>query len=127
MIKEIVTIPPLAPVDDAGPRSDIERMDATRLLPNRRRRGPALRTLLWLGAATAGAVAAVVAALFALFLAGAVVLLALVGSILALVTGLAMQARRTARAPVRSGGDVLIEARQVGGTWAPYRWDERAR
>lgn len=103
-------------------------MDASRFLPpNRSRRGPALRSLLWLGAGVAAVAAAVVAALFALFLAGAVVLLALVGSVLALFTGMAMSARRTARAPVRSGRDVLIEARQVGGTWAPYRWDERAR
>lgn len=100
-----------------------------RALPNARRRGPALRSLLWLGGAIAAGVAVMIAALFALFLAGAVVLLALVGSVLALFTGMALSARRNARVPVRAnpGNGVLIEARNVGGTWAPYRWDERAR
>lgn len=97
-------------------------------LPNSRR-GPALRTLLWLGGAVAAGVAVMIAAVFALFLAGAVVLLALVGAALAMFTSMALSARRSARVPVRanSGGGVLIEARNVGGTWAPYRWDERAR
>ena len=105
-------------------------MDAiSRALPNRRRRGPALRSLLWLAGIIAAGVAVMAAAVFALFLAGAVVLLALVGSVLALFAGMALSARRTARQPVRaaSDGGVLIEARNVGGAWQPYRWDERAR
>ena len=50
---------------------------------------------------------------------------ALMSSALLYVAGLAMRARRTARARVRPDG--LIEARHLGGHhWVAYGWNERS-
>lgn len=85
-----------------------------------------LKSLAWIvgGIATAAAVA--VAAVFALLMASAVVVLAVVGSVLAMLTGMALRARRTVRTSARRGGQ-LLEARKVGQSWVAYGWDERVR
>ncbi len=87
---------------------------------------PAWKTLAWLVAGVATACAVAVAAVFALLMASAVVVLAVVGSVLAALTGMALRARRTVRAPVR-GERQLLEARRVGQSWVAYGWDERVR
>lgn len=98
---------------------------AQRFLPRSSGR-PGLKGLLWLAGGIATLAAVAVAAVFALLTAAAVITLALVGSVLAALTGMALRARRTVRATTHRGGQ-LLEARQVGGSWVAYGWDERAR
>jgi len=125
VLKQIVTFPPTGAVDDAFIEGDVARMEMNgRRLPGASMTG--LKSLAWIvgGIATAAAVA--VAAVFALLMASAVVVLAVVGSVLAMLTGMALRARRTVRTSARRGGQ-LLEARKVGQSWVAYGWDERVR
>ena len=88
------------------------------------RQGSALRSVAVLGGALATAAAVAVGAVLAVFFAATVVVIAVMSSALLGFAGLALRARRTARAPVRADG--LIEARNVGGHhWVAYGWNER--
>lgn len=71
-------------------------------------------------ATLAGAVGLVLAVVFA----ATVVVIGLIGGVLLALAGLAVKARRTAKAkPVQDG---VIEARQIGGhSWVAYGWDNR--
>ncbi|MET0294618.1 MAG: hypothetical protein ABW042_06325 [Phenylobacterium sp.] len=81
---------------------------------------------LWLvSGAVATAAAAVVGAILAVFFAATVVVIAVMATFLLGLAGLALRARRSARA--RARGTDLIEARNVGGHhWVAYGWNERA-
>lgn len=71
-------------------------------------------------ATLAGAVGLVLALVFA----ATVVVIGLIGGVLLALAGLAVKARRTARA--KPAQDGVIEARQVGGhSWVAYGWDNR--
>jgi hypothetical protein len=89
------------------------------------RHGSALRSLAVVGGTLATAAAVVVGAVLAVFFAATVAVIALMASALLAFAGLAMRARRTARARARTDG--LIEARHLGGHhWVAYGWNERA-
>jgi len=80
--------------------------------------------LAWLGSAIATTIAAGLAALLALVFAATVLVIALITSVLVAVAGLAMRARRSAKADRADDG--IIEAHKVGGhSWVAYGWDER--
>ncbi|HEY9217881.1 MAG TPA: hypothetical protein VIO94_07530 [Phenylobacterium sp.] len=82
------------------------------------------RSLAILGGALATAAAVTVAALLAVFAAATVVVIAVLSSFLLALAGLALRARRTVHA--RTGGNGIIEARNVGGHhWVAYGWNER--
>jgi len=84
----------------------------------------AFRPIAWVGGAVATCAAAAVAAVLALFFAATLVVIALMGAVLVVFTGLALRARRT----VRGAGGEIIQARHVGGgSWVAYGWDERER
>lgn len=89
------------------------------------RHGSALRSLAAIGFGLATAAAVVVGAVLAIFFAATVAVIAVMASALLAFSGLALRARRTARA--RSGGRTdLIEARHIGGHhWVAYGWNER--
>ena len=88
------------------------------------RHGSALRSLAVIVGLLATAAAVVIAAVLAVVFAATVAVIAVISSALLGFTGLAMRARRTARA---RGGDGLIEARHLGGHhWVAYGWNERA-
>jgi hypothetical protein len=88
------------------------------------RSGGALRGLAWLGGALATAAAAAVGAALAVVFAASLVVIALMASVLVAFAGLALRARRGARAADPS----VIEARNVGGhSWVAYGWDDHAR
>jgi hypothetical protein len=56
-----------------------------------------------------------------------VAVIALMASALLALAGLALRARRTARARSRAAPDGVIEARHLGGHhWVAYGWNERA-
>lgn len=65
--------------------------------------------------------AVVIGALLAVFAAATVAVLAVMTSVLVLVTGAAFRARRR-MAPARAD---VIEARKVGHAWVAYGWDGR--
>lgn len=89
------------------------------------RHGPALRSLAAIGGAVATAAAVVVGAVLAVVFAATVAVIAVIASALLACTGLALRARRTARARQRADG--LIEARHLGGHhWVAYGWNERS-
>jgi hypothetical protein len=89
------------------------------------RHGAALRSLAAVGGALATAAAVAIGAVLAVFFAATLLVLALMSSALLYVAGLAMRARRTARARIREDG--LIEARHLGGHhWVAYGWNERS-
>jgi hypothetical protein len=89
------------------------------------RHGPALRSLAMVGGTLATAAAVIVGAVLAVFFAATVAVIAIMASALLAFAGLAMRARRTARAKARADG--LIEARHLGGHhWVAYGWNERA-
>jgi hypothetical protein len=89
------------------------------------RHGSALRSLAVLGGLLATVAAVVVGAVLAVVFAATVAVIAVMASALLGFAGLAMRARRTARARVRPDG--VIEARHLGGHhWVAYGWNERA-
>jgi hypothetical protein len=84
----------------------------------------AWRGLAWLAGALATAVAAAVGAVLAVFFAASLLVIALMASVLVAFAGLALRARRGARADDPS----VIEARNVGGhSWVAYGWDDRGQ
>jgi hypothetical protein len=86
--------------------------------------GSALRSLAVIGATLATAAAVLVGAVLAVFAAATVAVIAIMTSALLAFAGLAMRARRTARARRRADG--VIEARHLGGHhWVAYGWNER--
>jgi hypothetical protein len=88
------------------------------------RQGSALRSLAVVGGAVATAAAVMVGAVLAVFFAATVAVIAVMASALLGFTGLAMRARRTAKARADNG---VIEARHLGGHhWVAYGWNERS-
>ena len=88
------------------------------------RHGSALRSLSVVVGLFATAVAVVIAAVLAVVFAATVAVIAVISSALLGFAGLAMRARRTARARTSDG---VIEARHLGGHhWVAYGWNERA-
>ncbi|MDB5451359.1 MAG: hypothetical protein JWQ46_23 [Phenylobacterium sp.] len=88
------------------------------------RHGSALRSLAVIAGTLATAAAVVVAALLAVFFAATVAVIAVMASALLAFAGLAMRARRTARA---RRNDNVLEARHLGGHhWVAYGWNERS-
>lgn len=72
----------------------------------------------------AATLAAAVGLVLALVFAATIVVIGFMGSILLALAGLAMKARRTAKA--KQGQDGVIEAQRVGGhQWVAYGWDNR--
>jgi len=88
--------------------------------------GSAFRSLAVLGGMLATTAAVAIGAVLALFAAATVVVIALMSSALLGLTGLALRAKRSARARTRDDG--ILEARNLGGHhWVAYGWNERAR
>ncbi|HSV03733.1 MAG TPA: hypothetical protein VLI41_11075 [Phenylobacterium sp.] len=86
--------------------------------------GSALRSLAAVGGALAAAAAVIVGAVLAVIFAATLAVIAVMSSALLALAGLALRARRTARAR-RSDG--VIEARRLGGHhWVAYGWNERS-
>lgn len=86
--------------------------------------GSALRSLAALGGALAAAAAVIVGAVLAVIFAATVAVIAVMSSALLALAGLALRARRTARARRQDG---VIEARHLGGHhWVAYGWNERS-
>lgn len=86
--------------------------------------GSALRSLAALGGALAAAAAVIVGAVLAVIFAATVAVIAVMSSALLALAGLALRARRTARARRKDG---VIEARHLGGHhWVAYGWNERS-
>jgi hypothetical protein len=86
--------------------------------------GSALRSLAVVGGAVATAAAVMVGAVLAVFFAATVAVIAVMASALLGFAGLAMRARRTAKARADNG---VIEARHLGGHhWVAYGWNERS-
>jgi hypothetical protein len=86
------------------------------------RHGSALRSLSVVVGLFATAAAVVIAAVLAVVFAATVAVIAVISSALLGFAGLAMRARRTARARA----DGVIEARHLGGHhWVAYGWNER--
>jgi len=83
-------------------------------------------SFMWLGGLIATAAAVTVGALLAVFAAAAVAVMAVFGSVLLFLAGLAMRARRTLGGRQRRAGD-LIEARKVDGAWVAYGWERPGR
>ncbi|HEY2751468.1 hypothetical protein [Phenylobacterium sp.] len=85
------------------------------------RHGSALRSLALVGAMLATVAAVVVGAILAVVFAATVAVIGVMASALLGFTGLALRARRTARAR----RDGVIEARHLGGHhWVAYGWNE---
>ncbi|MDD3838499.1 MAG: hypothetical protein WCY15_11790 [Phenylobacterium sp.] len=94
-----------------------------RLIPGKPR--SALRTLALLGGALATAAAVTVGAVLAVFFAATMLVIAVMSSVLLMLAGAALRARRTARAKA-GGANGVIEAHNVGGHhWVAYGWSER--
>lgn len=88
------------------------------------RHGSALRSLAAVGGALAAAAAVVVGAVLAVFFAATLAVIGVMASALLALAGLALRARRTARARRRADG--VLEARHLGGHhWVAYGWNER--
>jgi hypothetical protein len=88
--------------------------------------GSALRSLAVLGGVLATTAAVAIGAVLAVFAAATVVVIAVMSSALLALAGLALRAKRSARARVREDG--ILEARNLGGHhWVAYGWNERAR
>jgi hypothetical protein len=85
--------------------------------------GSAFRSLAVILGALATAAAVMVGAVLAVFFAATVAVIAVMASALLALAGLALRARRTAKAR----NDGVIEARHLGGHhWVAYGWNERA-
>jgi hypothetical protein len=88
------------------------------------RRGSAARSLAAIGGTLATGAAIVVGAVLAVFFAATMAVIAIMSSALLAFAGLALRARRTARARGRQPD--LLEARHLGGHhWVAYGWNER--
>jgi len=89
------------------------------------RNGFTLRSLAAIGATLAAAAAVIVGAVFLRWSSPRpVAVIALMSSALLALAGLALRARRTARARTR---EEVIEARHLGGHhWVAYGWNERS-
>ena len=88
------------------------------------RHGSALRSLAVIVGLFATAAAVVIAAILAVVFAATLAVIAVITSALLGFAGVAMRARRTARARA----DGVIEARHLGGHhWVAYGWNERGR
>ena len=86
------------------------------------RNGSALRSLAQLVGLFATAAAVVVGAVLAVVFAATLAVIAVMASALLGFAGLALRARRTARARA----DGVIEARHLGGHhWVAYGWNDR--
>jgi hypothetical protein len=83
----------------------------------------AFRGLAWLAGALATTAAVAVGAVLAIFFAATLAVIAVMGAATLWLAGLALRARRTAHAKDAS----VIEARNVGGHWIAYGWDESGR
>jgi hypothetical protein len=85
--------------------------------------------LAWFGGFLATGLALAVGAVLAVVAATAVAVIALIGSVLLFLAGLALRARRRVYArpasPMASAD--VIEARKVGHAWVAYGWDRTAR
>ena len=80
-----------------------------------------IATVFGLVAAT---LAAAVGLVLALIFAATIVVIGFMGSLLLALAGLAMKARRTAKAKPQQDG--VIEAHRIGGhSWVAYGWDNR--
>jgi hypothetical protein len=85
------------------------------------RHGSALRSLAMLVGLLATVAAMVVGAVLAVVAAATVAVIAIMASALLAFAGVALRARRTARARA----DGVIEARHLGGHhWVAYGWNE---
>jgi len=85
--------------------------------------GGAFRSLAWLGGALATTAAVAVGAVLAIFFAATLAVIAIMGAATLWLAGLALRARRT----VHTKNSSVIEARNVGGHWIAYGWDENGR
>jgi hypothetical protein len=83
----------------------------------------AFRGLAWLAGALATTAAVAVGAVLAIFFAATLAVIAVMGAATLWLAGLALRARRTANAKDPS----VLEARNVGGHWIAYGWDESGR
>lgn len=92
----------------------------------RRRPSGLLASIAWLGGMIAALAAVTVGAVLAVFTAAAVAVIALVAGMLVFFAGLAVRARRTARART-AAADGLIEAHKIGDTWVTYGWERQNR
>ena len=100
-------------------------IDKLQSRPSSRGFFPGGKSLAALAGAIATVVAAVVATVLAVALAASVVVLAVMGGALLLLTTIAMRARRTVKAR-SSQNPQIIEARNVGGhSWVAYGWERR--
>ena len=85
------------------------------------RGGLAVRAVAWCVSATTWTVATVVGGLVAVVLAGGMLIMAVMATLLMFLGATAVRARRTAQA---QGDPGLIEARHIGGhSWVAYGWD----
>lgn len=91
--------------------------------PGGRPRSGLMRALVWLGGFLATGLALAIGAILTVIAATAVALIALVGSVLVFLTGLALRARRR----VYTSPTQVLEARKVGHAWVAYGWDRTAR
>ena len=88
------------------------------------RQGSALRSLVAIAGTLATGAAVIVGAVLAVFFAATMAVIAIMSSALLAFAGLALRARRTARARNRQSD--LLEARHLGGHhWVAYGWNER--
>ena len=83
----------------------------------------AFRGLAWLAGALATTAAVAVGTVLAIFFAATLAVIAVMGAATLWLAGLALRARRTAHAKDPS----VLEARNVGGHWIAYGWDESGR
>jgi apolipoprotein N-acyltransferase len=84
----------------------------------------AWRGLAWLGGGLAALVASAIAAVLAVFFTAALAVLALMGALAVGFAGLALRARRSAKATDPN----VIDARRVSGnSWVAYGWDQDGR
>jgi len=81
------------------------------------------RGLTWLAGALATTAAIAVGAVLAIFFAATLAVIAVMGAATLWLAAVAVRARRTVHAKDPS----VIEARNVGGHWIAYGWDETGR
>ena len=92
-----------------------------------RRRAPGLLApVMWLCGLIATLAAMTVGAILAVFTAVAVAVIAVFGTILIFLAGLAIRARRRFGTRNRRSDDV-IEAHKVDGEWVAYGWERQGR
>ena len=83
----------------------------------------AFRGLAWVAGALATTAAVAVGAVLAIFFAATLAVIAVMGAATLWLAGVALRARKTVHAKDAS----VIEARNVGGHWIAYGWDENGR